>query len=311
MPIPISSFQSSNGVRVLPAAYANGLIAVSGFTTNSSLLVPLNPPLASGYNAIGEFFMVSNDGDATLQPTLTLSVPNFQIVDLQTGVAAANITLAFGEGVIIGMESSGSSQVVAIRLAKASSGPGYTLPPATASTLGGIKVGSGVTVQADGTISVATYTLPVATTTVLGGVKVGSGLTADASGVLSVVASTQVTNAATATDPAANTTINVTSVSLPAGKWLITGSQLTVATGTVPAQTSITTKMSQTNTDVADDAFCMSASIVALSSGGRYGSNIPSRLLTLAATTTVFLNYRSNNALTGTIYGQLTALKLS
>lgn len=34
-------------------------------------------------------------------------------------------------------------------------GGGYTLPPATASRLGGVKIGSGVTVQPDGTISVS------------------------------------------------------------------------------------------------------------------------------------------------------------
>lgn len=61
----------------------------------------------------------------------------------------------------------------------------YTLPAATASTLGGVKIGSGVTVAGDGTISVAPGgTLPVASTTVLGGVKQGSNVTIDGSGVL-------------------------------------------------------------------------------------------------------------------------------
>ena len=60
------------------------------------------------------------------------------------------------------------------------------LRPATSTTLGGIKVGSGLSVADDGTLSADAqeYTLPAATATTLGGVKVGSGLTVDADGTL-------------------------------------------------------------------------------------------------------------------------------
>ena len=59
--------------------------------------------------------------------------------------------------------------------------------PATSTTLGGIKVGSGLSVTDDGTLSADAqeYTLPAATATTLGGVKVGDGLTVDADGTLS------------------------------------------------------------------------------------------------------------------------------
>lgn len=68
-------------------------------------------------------------------------------------------------------------------------GGSYTLPPATASTLGGIKVGSNLSVESDGTLSgSAPYTLPIASSGVLGGVKVGSGLTIN-DGVLSATGS--------------------------------------------------------------------------------------------------------------------------
>ena len=53
-----------------------------------------------------------------------------------------------------------------------------TLPIASSSTLGGVKIGSGLTVAADGTISAAAaYTLPTASSSVKGGIKVGTGLT--------------------------------------------------------------------------------------------------------------------------------------
>lgn len=64
---------------------------------------------------------------------------------------------------------------------------GYTLPMASDAVLGGIKVGSGLTIDANGVLSTSgdTYVLPVASDSTLGGVKVGSGLTIDENGVIS------------------------------------------------------------------------------------------------------------------------------
>jgi hypothetical protein len=64
----------------------------------------------------------------------------------------------------------------------------YTLPTATANDLGGIKVGTNLSIT-DGVLSALdqTYTLPTAASGTLGGVKVGSGLAINAqTGVLSV-----------------------------------------------------------------------------------------------------------------------------
>jgi hypothetical protein len=52
-------------------------------------------------------------------------------------------------------------------------GPTYTLPNATTSTLGGVVIGSGLTISS----GVLSYTLPTASASTLGGVRVGSGLT--------------------------------------------------------------------------------------------------------------------------------------
>ena len=53
---------------------------------------------------------------------------------------------------------------------------GYILPPATAETLGGVRIGSGLSISETSVLSVA-YNLPTASNSVLGGVKIGSGLT--------------------------------------------------------------------------------------------------------------------------------------
>lgn len=65
------------------------------------------------------------------------------------------------------------------RLDQQSTGTSYTLPNASVSTLGGIKVGTNLSIDGDGVLSAASgsYTLPIATGSALGGVKIGSGIT--------------------------------------------------------------------------------------------------------------------------------------
>lgn len=66
--------------------------------------------------------------------------------------------------------------------------PTFTLPTASASVLGGVKVGSGLTIDGNSILSATTPPLSIATATILGGIKVGSGLTIDGvTGVLSTV----------------------------------------------------------------------------------------------------------------------------
>ena len=63
----------------------------------------------------------------------------------------------------------------------------YTLPKAAANVLGGIKVGSNLSIDANGVLSgAAAYSLPVATGSVLGGVKAGTGITVAGDGTISV-----------------------------------------------------------------------------------------------------------------------------
>lgn len=88
----------------------------------------------------------------------------------------------------------------------------YTLPTATATTLGGVKVGSGLSVSTDGTISANAeeYALPTASATTLGGIKVGDNLSISIDGTLSASASVTVDSAlsSTSTNPVQNKVIN-------------------------------------------------------------------------------------------------------
>jgi hypothetical protein len=60
----------------------------------------------------------------------------------------------------------------------------YVLPPATGSTLGGVRIGSGLSVDGNGTVTL-NYTMPAASTVSLGGVRVGANLGVTSDGTLS------------------------------------------------------------------------------------------------------------------------------
>ena len=83
----------------------------------------------------------------------------------------------------------------------------YHLPIASATTLGGIKVGNNLTIETDGTLNAESteYQLPIASSDTLGGVKVGSALTINSTGVLSVNADS--TLSSTSTNPLQNKVI--------------------------------------------------------------------------------------------------------
>jgi hypothetical protein len=66
----------------------------------------------------------------------------------------------------------------------------YTLPTASATALGGIKIGQGLSIDANGVVSAAQqYVLPVANANTLGGVRIGTGLQVDSNGVISAAVS--------------------------------------------------------------------------------------------------------------------------
>ena len=70
---------------------------------------------------------------------------------------------------------------------KAQADAAFALKPATSTTLGGIKVGDNLSIDASGRLSgAAPYALPAATTSTRGGVKAGSNLTVYADGTLAL-----------------------------------------------------------------------------------------------------------------------------
>ena len=101
----------------------------------------------------------------------------------------------------------------------------FALKPATTTTLGGVKVGDNLSIDASGRLSgAAPYVLPATTTSTLGGVKAGSNLTVYADGTLSLEKS-GVTGA-----------LGYTPAQVTAGTYDLTAGSSYLATGTIYVQ---------------------------------------------------------------------------
>ena len=98
--------------------------------------------------------------------------------------------------------------------------PAYTLPTASVSVLGGIKVGNNLTIDANGVLSAnaGAYTLPTATTTTLGGVKVdGTSITIDGNGVITANAGSTSPSITTSTGTINNATVGYQTLNITSG----------------------------------------------------------------------------------------------
>lgn len=110
----------------------------------------------------------------------------------------------------------------------------YHLPIASATTLGGIKVGDNLTIEEDGTLNAEAteYELPIATASTLGGIKVGSNLQIN-NGVLTAKVDSILST--TSAQPVQNSTIT-TSINTINGNITSLGSRVGVletTTGTI------------------------------------------------------------------------------
>ena len=166
---------SYNDLTDTPTPY---VLAISTPTTLGGVIVPAS-----------SFLSIDVDGNidvkasllGTINSKLSSVVSNGTGISLVRGTTAGAVTMkdiVAGTNVTVLDDGAGSLTI---------SSDGLVLPIATASVLGGVKIGSGIAVTADGTISVtAAYTLPAATSVVLGGVKQGSGVAIAVDGTLSV-----------------------------------------------------------------------------------------------------------------------------
>lgn len=158
--LPIATNSVLGGIRI-----GNGLTTASGGVTSLQVKT-INSQSIIG---TGNIDISGGSGSQTLQQTLNLGRigDRMQITEsLEIPILAPSI---INSGSIwIGSGTSGSG----------GGGGGYTLPISSASVLGGIRIGTGLTIDpATGIVNTTGSSLPIATDSILGGIKIGSGLT--------------------------------------------------------------------------------------------------------------------------------------
>ena len=156
----------------------------------------------SGIQDAATYMRVTSNGGTTWGPWRVVSTPMYATTHSPGFVKIDGSTITIDSDGIISAVGGGGS------------GSGYVLPPASASTLGGIKVGSNLSITADGVLSATDtkYTLPPATKTILGGVKVGDGINVSDDGTMSVTAVSypiSVANGGTGANTAAAALVNL------------------------------------------------------------------------------------------------------
>lgn len=202
-PVSHSSTHAANGsdpmtiVSSQVSDFTSAVVAAAPPTTNASLLT-------SGTLNIARIPTGTSSSTVCIGNDSRLSDSR-----IPTGNAAGDLTGTFPNpslattGVVAGTYTSVTVDAKG-RITAGTNPAGYSLPVASASTLGGVRIGSGITIDGSGVISASggggSYTLPNATTSTLGGVIVGAGLGV-ASGTISVTYGSTAGTACQGNDP--------------------------------------------------------------------------------------------------------------
>lgn len=160
---------------------------VASLYANRAGTQPLANPVVT--DKFGSFTFCAADGlysaRVSIAGVIKATLPEIRLEDPSNGLA---VYAGTGGAALIGTASGSTVQADLTGLrTEVDAWEPYTLPAATNSVRGGVRVGSGINLSGD-LISVTPYSLPFAATSILGGVKIGAGLNVTAEGLLSAVA---------------------------------------------------------------------------------------------------------------------------
>lgn len=162
------------------------------FKNIKSILSAWSNIISKPFDALDSAYLITKqDGQSAI---LTLSDNTIATLN-NVGVFASDIqalkTVSHSHGNKETIDKFGTNSEGKLTWDSVTVGSDYTLPVATDSTLGGVKVdGTTITVDSNGTIhGSSSYELPIASNTTLGGVKVdGTSITINSDGVISSAA---------------------------------------------------------------------------------------------------------------------------
>ncbi len=179
----------------LPSAnftYANitGKPTLANVATSGSYADLTNTPNLTLYlttaNAASSYLPSANFTYANItgKPTFATVATSGSYTDLSNTPAAYSLPTATTT-VLGGVKVDGSTITITGGVISAATGSSYTLPTASTTVLGGVKVdGSSIVINSGVISSTYSYTLPAATVSTLGGVRLGTGVGLDANGFL-------------------------------------------------------------------------------------------------------------------------------
>ena len=172
-------------IGAAPSSHTHALGDITGVGTAAVRNIPTTGDAATNEIVIGTDTRLTNSRAPTSHASSHASGGADPITPASIGAAASSHTHSASQ--VTGLANVATSGSY---LDLADTPAAYSLPVATSGVLGGVKVGSGIALAGDGTISVVSSggggTLDIASATTLGGIKIGSGVSIDASGVLSV-----------------------------------------------------------------------------------------------------------------------------
>jgi hypothetical protein len=120
----------------------------------------------------------------TGKPTFATVATSGSYTDLSNTPAAYSLPTAT-TSVLGGVRVDGTTITITGGVISAATGSSYTLPTASTTVLGGVKVdGTSIVINSGVISSTYSYTLPSATVSTLGGVRLGTGVGLDANGFL-------------------------------------------------------------------------------------------------------------------------------
>ncbi len=194
----VISVNGQTGIVTINAGNLSGFanVAVSGsYTDLNNTPAPYALPVSSATVLGGvkvqlsSYITVDGSGNIDLAATLITAI-NSKLSNAVTSGSGTSLIKSLTAGVLTLKSLAAGANINLVddglgNLTIAATATPYTLPTASASVLGGVKVGSGLSIDGAGVLTATAQALTPATASVLGGVKVGTGLSVLGDGTLS------------------------------------------------------------------------------------------------------------------------------
>ena len=188
-PTTLAGYGITDGLTTANAAatYVTSSDANIAFAAKTVAINPGTGLTGGGTLALSRTLSLANTtvtagsyGSSSLVPVLTVDAQG-RLTSVTTAAVSGYTLPAATTSTLGGVRVDGTTITIASGVISAAPGSSYTLPTASTTVLGGVKVDGTTITIASGVISAvsSSYTLPMASTTQLGGIKVGSGLSVD------------------------------------------------------------------------------------------------------------------------------------